>query len=295
MAFTLMLSEVIPLTSELALKHRDLTPSPTERALEPSRVLYLKEKIEAGHMLPFHWATAQLNGDLLRVNGQHSATALTQLAQFPKGGKVHLDQFKADTKDDLALLFRQIDPKKSARSSLDVSGAYQGLYDELKGVPREIAKLAAEGVQWYRRKVAPTSGVMSQRGDDQYSVFGDVDPEHKVHEFVKFCGELLNFKVEEMKRIQVAAAIYATYLVNEPECNKFWNKVRREGDVYNDTDPSTVLDKWLGQIYKKEIEAKPASQIYQGCVYCWNAHRENRQITTGVKASVGRGFLKVTA
>jgi hypothetical protein len=65
---------------------------------------------------------------------------------FPKDLKVHLDTYEVDDNDGLALLFRQFDSRKSGRTPTDVAGAYQGLHEELKDVPRASAKLAVEAI-----------------------------------------------------------------------------------------------------------------------------------------------------
>jgi len=48
---------------------------------------------------------------------------------FPKGLKVHIDEYEVPNKPSLALLFRQFDDRKSNRSPSDVASAYQGLSD----------------------------------------------------------------------------------------------------------------------------------------------------------------------
>jgi hypothetical protein len=53
--------------------------------------------------------------------------------------------------------------------------------------------------------------------------------------------------------------------------------VTRKGDQYNDSAPTTVLDKWLVEINKGLVEAKPV-QIYKGIVFAWNASRADREI-----------------
>ena len=65
----------------------------------------------------------------LRMNGQHSSNMLCGLnGHFPKGLKVHIDEYEVPNKPSLALLFRQFDDRKSNRSPSDVASAYQGLY-----------------------------------------------------------------------------------------------------------------------------------------------------------------------
>jgi hypothetical protein len=85
------------------------------------------------------------------MNGNHSSTALLGLnGSFPDKLVAHIDEYEVSRLDGLALLFRQFDDRKSGRSSKDVCGAYQGLYEPLREVPRDTAKLGAEGISWAR-------------------------------------------------------------------------------------------------------------------------------------------------
>jgi hypothetical protein len=221
--FTLEKSEVLPLTPEFAEQFRDMEPSPTERPLNPSRVEHLREKALAGLLVPFTWSVAKFGDKMVRMNGQHSSTMLCALnGAFPKDGKVHLDTYRVESPEGLALLFRQFDDRKSGRTPSDVAAAYQGIHSELKEVPRPTAKLAAEGINWYHRYV---EGVPSLSGDDIYNLFGDAN----LHPFVHWLGELFTIKTPELKRQPIVAAMFGTFVKNETEARKFWADVARGG------------------------------------------------------------------
>ena len=173
-SYRLVKSEVRDLTTELAEEFRNLEASPTERELNPARIKHLKTKAEAGQLVTFHWSVARLGDKRLRMNGQHSSNMLCDLnGHFPKGLKVHLDEYEVPNKASLALLFRQFDDRKSNRSPSDVASAYQGLYEELHEVPKGPAKMAVEGACWYDRNV---EGLPAPTGDDQYVRFGEPEP-----------------------------------------------------------------------------------------------------------------------
>ena len=140
--FKLMKSESIPLTLELAKEFCGMEASPTERELSEKRVQHLREKAGAGTLVNFHWARAYLGDKVLRMNGKHSSTMLTSLnGGFPEGLVVHLDDYKVDGAEDLAVLFRQFDDRASGRTPADIAGAFQGLHPELAGVAKSAAKL----------------------------------------------------------------------------------------------------------------------------------------------------------
>jgi hypothetical protein len=286
--FQLVKSEVKELTPKLALEFRDMEASPTERDLNGGRVKHLREKAEAGLLVTFHWSVANFNGKRLRMNGQHSSNMLCELnGKFPKGLKAHIDEYEVPGAEDLALLFRQFDDKKSGRSTGDVAGAYQGLYPELRDVPKASAKLAIDGVSWYRRTI---DGTHPKSGDGAYEMFA----EKGLHPFVLWIGDVFSIKTPELKRAQVISAMYATFIANEKVARTFWDKVARGGDEYNDTAPETVLDNWLKAAADKEkketLSLKPAN-FYQGCIFAWNAHREEKSVKD-IKSDTKKGFHK---
>jgi hypothetical protein len=286
-SFRLVKSEVRELTPELAEEFRNLEASPTERELNPGRLKYLKMKADAGQLVTFHWSVARLGDRRLRMNGQHSSNMLCGLnGDFPKGNKVHIDEYEVQNKASLALLFRQFDARQSNRSPSDVAGAYQALYEELHGVPKKSAKMAIEGICWYDRNV---EGLPPVSGDDQYVRFG----EPGLHGFVRWIGELFSIKTRELQRPTIVAAMYGTWTKNEREARKFWDEVARGGQEYADNASSTVLDAWLKAMAEKrgEAELKPAN-LYQGCIYAWNAFRESRSITA-IKYKTEKGLYHV--
>src|SRR5262249_2669574 len=253
-SYRLVKSEVRDLTRDLAEEFRNLEPSPTERELNPVRLKHLKMKAEAGQLVTFHWSVARLGEKRLRMNGQHSSNMLCGLnGQFPKGLKVHIDEYEVPNKASLALLFRQFDDRKSNRSPSDVAGAYQGMDEELGDVPRGPAKMAVEGACWYDRNI---EGLPPVSGDDQYIRFG----EPGLHGFIRWVGELFTIKTPELRRQTIVAAMYGTFTKNEAEARKFWAEVARGGGEYTENAPSTILDAWLKAMAEKrgaKTQAKP--------------------------------------
>src|SRR5262245_28119251 len=270
--FRLVKTEVLPLTFELVQQFKTMEGSPTEREVNPARCKYLYEKFAAGHLIPFLWCIADLNGKKYRMNGQHSSTVLAQMdGMFPKNGTVLRSEFSVKDKEGLAYLFRQFDDRKSARTPADVSGAYQGLYDEVKDVNRASAKAAIEGAAWYRRVI---EGVPTPTGDDQYGLFAV----RALDTFVHWASEIFSIKTPEMMKLPVIGAMYGTFTTNEAEAKPFWEEVARGGDQYDESAPSSVVDAWLKEIKTERLNLKPG-QIYQGCIYAWNAHRSDRTLS----------------
>jgi hypothetical protein len=287
--FSLISSETKPLTPDLAERFKAMLPSPTEREFDPARAKMLREKAEAGQLIAFNWAVAKVGDKEYRVNGQHSSKVLADLnGQFPQGLKVHMDTYKVDTMDGLALLFRQFDARKSGRTPMDVSGAYQGLYTDLAGVARGAAKLAVEGVAWYDKHI---EGLPAPKGDDVFTLFGKTG----LHPFIRWVGEVFSIKTPELKRQTIVAAMYGTFEKNEAEARKFWSEVSRGGVEFEDNHPTSVLDAFLKSAFedKRKMELK-AGNFYQASIYAWNAYREGKS-TTSVKYDTKKGLYTVAA
>jgi len=271
--FTLKSSTTRTVTRELAQEWESMTPSPTERPFSERRFEELQHRYEDKLFIPCQWAFVWLGGSKLRMNGQHSSKLLCKLPEpFPTGLMAHIDEFEAETPEDMAELFQQFDPRASSRSSGDVSGAWQHTYPELKDIPPAIAKLGIEGIAWYVRII---TGLPSGKGDKRYTLF----KQRVYDDFLLWLSKLLTIKTPELKTVEVIAAMYATDEVNETLSRPFWEEVARGGQQFEDQHPTTVLDKWLKACKDRTCQDKMKQAYhYQGCIFAWNAYREGQKI-----------------
>lgn len=286
--FRLVSSETVPLTADLAREMRQLPPSPTERDLSQKRVQFLRDRLEAGLFHPPHWVKAVVDGVTYRANGQHSSDVLNAAnGVFPEGLQAHVDVYECDSMDGLALLFRQYDDRNSARSPLDVSGAYQGLQQDLAEVARAVAKLAAEGICWYRRNVKNQEG--TPNGDDRYTLFN----EQQEHGFIIWLGNVFaGGKVISLMKPEVFAAIYATYQADIDAADDFWTEVVSGGREYEEEYPTTVLADWYVRQHNHEFKVKPRGR-YQGAIYAWNALRDGKTSIRDIRCDVKKNLMPV--
>lgn len=295
--FRLVSSEVHDLTPDVVKEFRAIEPTATERELSERRVTHLSDKADKGLLVTFHWVTAALNGKVRRMNGFHSSTMLARRCmtedgriiapteKWPQGLKVHREHFEVDSGESLALLFRQFDDRVSARSSLDVSGVYQGLHPELDSVNRKIAKLAVDGYAWYQRFVEK---VPAPLGDDVYGAFND----KTLYPLIQWIGTLFAQKSKEMKYPAIVAAIVGTYMINEGAARAFWQDVVSLPNGEDESTPQTVLSNWLINIQAQKIERPSPANLYQGCVWCWNAYRVGKNINT-VRDEIRKNFFTI--
>lgn len=288
-SFKLVSSKCVPMTRELAEEFQGLAPSPTERDLDPRRLKHLERKAADGLLVTFHWAKAMFKNKWMRMNGQHSSTMLCNLnGDFPSGLYAHLDEYEVPDAIGMAKLFRQFDDRKSGRTTLDVSGAYQGLVDVLREVPKPSAKLAIEGLMWYLKQIL---GAPVPVGDDIYDLFGH----SQYHTFIMWIGELFSIKTPELRRAPIVAAMYATFDKNEAEARRFWEWVAKGGREYDENEPAAVLSAWYVKAKDKD-RAKPVkpAEFYQAGLFGWNAFRAEKAITA-VRVDVKKGWLEPSA
>jgi hypothetical protein len=273
--FTRCKSGTEPITRELAGKFATMMPSVTERQFSQKRFDFLVERYEAGLFLPCHWASVVLNGEEHRMNGNHSSNLVWKLPDpFPTDLIAHIDQYEAETQEDVVELFRQFDARESARTPLDVAGAYQHAHPELAAIPNAIAKRGIEGIAWYVRWI---EGIPTGKGDDRYKLFRRAE----YYDFLQWLATLLDMKTPEMRKMEVIAAMYATELVasGNNESHLFWEEVGRGGRQWEEQHPTTVLDKWLKSCHDGTCgDQMKAAYHYQGCIFAWNAYREDRTI-----------------
>jgi hypothetical protein len=289
-AFILKSSSTVPLTPELADEFATMTPSVTERPIDQGRIAYLSNVLASEVVVPFDWAFATIKAEekktKYRVNGQHSSTVLSQAnGQFPKGMFVHLDEYEVPTKAALATLFRQFDPKKSARTALEVVNSYGSVVEALDGVSRKTLKLAAEAITWHARWVEENKSAPS--GDDRYEHVLEAD---YLEFFIWLDGQILSIKTPELKNVAAIAAAWATYQVDTTLATEFWVDVAAGSEVAaNPDEPAPILDDWLCNVREGKAKAK-AAEVYQASISAWNAHVEEKD-TVKLVTNTSKGLL----
>lgn len=261
MAFTLLKSELLAVTSSLAQQVAQMPGSATERPLDDKRLDYLKGQVMAGQATVFNWAIAVRPDETeRRINGQHSSTLLAKLdGDMPNGLMVNLSHYKVDDERDEIQLFRQFDAKASTRSKSDIAGAYQMMEVDLRAVPRPAAKKAVEGIAWYLgRKV----GVPVPKGEDVYDFFHQAE----YAPFIVWMGNILTMKTPELQKAPVVGAIFATWEKDPDAAKDFWHNVSRGGEEFSEKAPTTALDHWLQDVKTPKRRKAPITdtELYQG-------------------------------
>jgi len=239
-------------------------------------VKYLRAKIDAGLAVSFQWAFAkyvdkQGQEFIYRMNAQHSSTVLNGMdGQMPEGLFAHVDEFEVNSQEALALLFRQYDDRKSARSVGDVCGAYMGIYPPLNDVPRDIGNIGMKGITWYNNQVERL-GVPT--GDEIYSRFSD----RGLWPFFHWLAGIN--PTDELKIVALVGAMFATFSTDKEAAEEFWRQVSEGGIEFENDAPSSALYNWLKGSYEGTLNVKIKPEgFFQGAIFCWNAYRANRTV-----------------
>src|SRR5262249_60731667 len=95
----------------------------------------------------------------------------------------------------------------------------------------------------------------------------------------------------EWRRAPIAAVMYGPFAKNGAGARKFGAEVAGGGGEYTENALATILDAWLKAMGEKggaKTGVKPAN-LYQGCVFAWNAYREGKTIST-IKFDTKKGL-----
>jgi hypothetical protein len=261
---------------------RAIPESPVERPLDKKWANELTTRIVNGFPVSFQWAVAELqqNGGIirLRVNGQHSSWALAKLLVengLPPSLCIHLDTYAVQDESGAVQLFRQFDARKSARSTEDISGAYQCFQPALVNCNRGILMKGVQGITWYRREVQKRH---VHTGDDIYVLFDD----SRLHPFFLMTHDILkDGKSNELKQVPVLAAAYGTWLQDAKGAAEFW-RLTAQGTNRNGADAAMDLEAELIRLRDREERAKEKpnqAQIYAKCARAWLAYVDGSRVS----------------
>jgi len=251
-----------------------------ERPYNKKRMEDLKKKIEEGKAILFNWSCAYVVSDdeLYRVNGQHSSHAILNIDKFPRGLKAVITEYACDTKDDLADLFAQFDPRSSSRTPADNIRAAQAARPKLQCLKPTIVNTIATGILIAGRNGKETR---FSQADQKVAVVRDNEG------FIEFFADIYTGgdKIADAKHLYkaaVAAVMYKTWCKDKVAADEFWTDVR-DGVELKKSDPAYVACNYLLTANLSRIGGSgkkvTAFEIYCRLIRAWNAFRKGDKIT----------------
>lgn len=271
MTIKLINTKTLPLTIELAKKFAEMNKFCGDRALRKEISEMLRARIADGLFHTPKWATAYLDGQMYRVNGQHSSTVLAEEnGNFPKGLLVVIDEFACDTADDLATLFDQFDNSVSARRVRESYNAHAKTITALTDIKARVIEKAVAGI------------ALSIEMSTGQRLAGN-ERTHLIHENTEFictfaADDELGLAIRSIARAPSVAAFY-TIWSKLPElrdkCREFWVLVGRE-DHPETNNATRVLARFLRECNRAAKAQWSQRAIYSKCIHGWNAFRKDQ-------------------
>lgn len=272
-------SYTVPLTREVATEVATMPGWKGERKLRKDRVAYLDAAIRDGRFHSPSWAFAWLDGKKMRVNGQHSSTALAEAnGYFPVGLNVIMQEFSCDSIFDVAALFATFDRPESIRNTRECLGAAKAIHGELDDVNPYIASMIVAGI------------ASALRGDGAKTNVSIEDRSRLLHsnlDFVMWANSIIGHKKRILQRACVIATMFKTWRKDADQSRSFWEMVLRN-DHPEVTHPTRKLhDLLLEATMRTKLEGSNKQSawsmvaIHVKCIHAWNAYR--RGTTTDLK------------
>lgn len=257
-----------------------------DRALKEPHVIHLAREMLAGN---FRWeqvnlVLAELDGNVYRLNGQHTAWARLYADEQGLNKKtrcpVQLLKYDVATIQDARRLYASLDRGLGRGHGVVVTSHLLGA-EEFPGYKAQHLKMLAAGLGtwlWESEKQRELHG-----GDDRaYLLLKD----H--HKTALRVGQLIKeskaAEFRHMKRAPVIGAMFETCSKAPEIAYTFWRDIRDGLGITEKTDPRYVLRNWLlsTSLAKSRVsgDQKVVSQeeTYRACVHAWNAYRAGRHI-----------------
>ena len=268
----------------------ELTPSKAEeiltkdvfgpdRALDEAHVNKLINAMKRGTFRPeqVQLITCTYKGKEYRMNGQHTCWARYFLGEPKYRCPVELLRYRAESEDDMRMLYASIDRAKP-RTKSNIINSYLYESDAFPDYKKSVIKMLAEGLSLY---LWDTNKQTKHDGDEVAFLMKTeyLELSLKVGEFFK--------KIQSerhLRRSPVYAAMFFTFSKNAGAAAEFWEAVRT-GVNLQANDPCLRLRNHLmshavnagrgGGAYKSGV---PAEEMLGWCIQAWNAHREGNEL-----------------
>jgi hypothetical protein len=261
----------------LSAKFASMEPAPNDRPVRLSNKKAIRNAILEGRFRTCEWASVECKqtGKTYRVNGKHTSTILSEMnGEAPKDLYVIVEEYLADTLEDVAKLYATFDLARSSRTTGDINYAYAASVPELSTMPRKLINLCATGMHYHFNS--------GKAGGSASKVNQDVRAQRLIEypEYVEFMGRVVGGRADSIKKLArgpVAAAMFATWQKDPQAASDFWILVREEThpDAKN---ASRKLAKFLTvagvRASRGNLVSATEHEMYVKCLHAWNAWRK---------------------
>lgn len=288
--------KTVKVTRAFANQFANMDPAPHDRPLSERRLQVYRKLFAEGSFRPCTWATAfcKETGGTLRVNGKHTSTLFSSMAETLPEYYVTVEHYECDTLNDVARLYATFDSRMMSRTSRDINMSFAGTVPELANVSARVINVAVPGMSYHLQ------------GHDQSGRVQAAEKAELLLEHVEFVvwlqsicgsdikrgrtkknadpemvdGQEVRKSAEHLRRAAVVGAMMATWFKSKDNATKFWEAVRDETGEKNSL-PDRKLAAWLlktgtaNQGVTKEKLATP-KEFYSRALHAWNAWRKGQ-------------------
>jgi len=274
----------------------EIPPFVADRRLSKPHVAKLVSEMCQGHFLPEITTVmvAKFGDVTYRINGQHTATAVLELAKDNPDfmlPDVSLLTFEVRSEGELRKLYARID-RGAARSNKDVVKSILSGTDEFRSVQERVLNLLPLGLAFWRFE-DPTKRKLYAGETAALDVQGEYLSLSQL--IAVFMGEL-DYKAlhhGHMFRGPVVAAFYATFSVDAVDAERFWRAVATGVGFESEDEPAARLRQLLknvniggGMHQRGSKGALGAEGMYRGCLHAWNRFRTAGEFKAALRPTV---------
>ena len=257
-----------------------------DRPLSKPHVAKLVSEMAQGHFLAEITTimVAKMGEQTYRLNGQHTAKAVLEVANenemFALSG-VTLLTFTVKDEDELRLLYARID-RGAMRNNHDVMISMLSGTADFADVSRRILKLLPLGLAYQRFEDTTQRKLYAGENASRDVLGAYLKLSQRIGAFM---GELNYRDIHHghMFRGPVVAALYATFVVDQDDAERFWQAVATGVGFESENEPASRLRQLLkdakisGGVYQQSLKRTlGAEDLYRACLYAWNGFRGHR-------------------
>lgn len=270
--------KVVMVTQPMAKRWAEMEPCPNDRPLNRGRMVAIGKVVSSGEFRVCEWASVfcKETARTYRVNGKHTSSALAGMNGEFRPVTVVIEDYEADTLEDVAKLYATFDTRRSVRSAPDIYLAFAAADEGLRDLPKRIISLAASSMAYEKWEVA--SGNVAAEGRAALLL------EHR--DFVIWLHGILSggeTDASHLRRAPAAAAMFKTFQRAPEKATDFWMLVRLESGPDRDS-PDRVLARWLrstavsmGMGARSKKKHASCHEVMVKCVHAWNAWRRGER------------------
>jgi hypothetical protein len=267
---------------ELVDKFAAMESPPEDRPILERRMMVYRRALADGTFRPVTWATCycKATGTTYRVNGKHTSLLLSGMTELPELF-VTVENYEADTLEDVARLYSTFDARIQLRTTADINRSFSATVPEYSDIHARMINLSVTGISialwgktWASRPSAERAELLLDHVD-----------------FVVWANSLIGTLTADARKLArgpVVGAMFITWQKSHKDATTFWTAVRDDTGATPGT-PDRTLSKYLTTMsvsvgqgsQAPRSRAAPQVEFYAKCIHAWNAWRKNA--TTDLK------------